>query len=274
MSDWLNLSGKTIIVTGGGLGIGRAIAEGLSQVGANVVIADFNAAAGQQAVDELQQAHGTDPLFVTCNVADKASVDALIAATCKKYGRLDALINNAGINIPKLLVDPAGKEELDEATWDKMFAVNTKGQFLCAQAAARAMIADKQGGVVVMINSESGMEGSEGQSGYAATKGAGYNMTRSWAKELGKLGVRVVGVAPGIMEATALRSEAYEQALAYTRGKTVDELRAGYINKSSIPLGRDGKLAEVADLVCFLASERASYIHGTTVNISGGKSRA
>ncbi len=124
-----------------------------------------------------------------------------------------------------------------------------------------------------MTNSESGMEGSEGQSVYAATKAAGYNMTRTWAKELGKHGVRVVGIAPGIMEATALRNEEYERALAYTLGITVDELRAGY-EKVSIPLGRAGKLKEVADLAVYLSSERGSYIHGTTVNISGGKSRA
>ncbi|MFW5846286.1 MAG: SDR family oxidoreductase, partial [Planctomycetota bacterium] len=196
------------------------------------------------------------------------------AAAAERFGRVDILVNNAGINVPRLLVDPQDQEELDASTWDKVFAVNARGQFLCAQAAARGMIADGQGGVIVMINSESGMEGSEGQSVYAATKAAGYNMTRSWAKELGKQGVRVVGVAPGIMEATALRSEAYERSLAYTRGKTVEQLREGYLNKSTIPLGRDGKLSEVADLVCFLASPRASYIHGTTVNISGGKSRA
>ena len=120
--------------------------------------------------------------------------------------------------------------------------------------------------------SESGSEGSEGQSVYAATKAAIYNMTRSWAKELGKYNVRVVGIAPGILEGTALRSGEYERALAYTRGITVEQLREGY-EKMSIPFGRTGRLSEVADTVCFLASDRAGYIHGTTVNVSGGKSR-
>lgn len=272
--DWLGLAGRSVMITGGALGIGRAIAEGLSAVGAHVVIADVNQGAGDQAVQELRAAHGTDPLFVSCNVTDRASVEAAVQAAADHFGRLDVLVNNAGINVPRLLVDPDGKEELTDDVFDKVVAINMKGQYLAAQAAARAMLADGRGGVVIMVNSESGMEGSEGQSVYAATKSAGYNMTRSWAKELGKQGVRVVGIAPGIMEATALRSDAYEQALAYTRGKTVDELRAGYGNKSTIPLGRDGKLSEVADLVCFLASDRASYIHGTTINISGGKSRA
>ena len=123
------------------------------------------------------------------------------------------------------------------------------------------------------MSSESGLEGSEGQSVYAATKAANQNVTRSWAKELGTQGVRVIGVAPGIMETTGMRSEAYEQSLAYTRGISVDELRSKYGSTSSIPLGRSGKLSEMADLVVFLSSKRASYLHGTTVNISGGKSR-
>jgi sorbitol-6-phosphate 2-dehydrogenase len=122
------------------------------------------------------------------------------------------------------------------------------------------------------MSSESGLEGSEGQSCYAATKAALYSLTRSWAKELGKYGVRVVALAPGILEKTALRTEAYEEALAYTRGITVEQLRKSY-EKVSIPLGRVGRLSEVADLVCFLASDRASYIHGVTYNITGGKSR-
>ena len=271
--DWLGLKDKTVLVTGGALGIGRAIANGLAEVGANVVIADFNQEAGDAAVKEITETYGNKNLFAQCNVTDKASVDAAVQSAVDTFGRLDVLVNNAGINIPRLLVDPAGKEEMTEDIWDKVVAVNMKGQFLCAQAAARAMLADGKGGTIIMTNSESGMEGSEGQSVYAATKAAGYNMTRTWAKELGKHGIRVVGVAPGIMEATALRNDEYERALAYTRGITVDQLRAGY-EKVSIPLGRAGKLKEVADLVVYLASDRGSYVHGTTVNISGGKSRA
>ena len=135
------------------------------------------------------------------------------------------------------------------------------------------MIETGDGGVIINMTSESGLEGSEGQSVYAATKGAIYSLTRSWAKELGKHNIRVVGVAPGIVEATALRSEEYERAVAYTRGITVEQFRRTY-EQVSIPLGRSGKLTEVASTVCFLASERAGYIHGTVVNVSGGKSRA
>ena len=123
------------------------------------------------------------------------------------------------------------------------------------------------------MSSESGIEGSEGQSIYAATKNAVNSFTRSWAKEFGKYGVRVVGVAPGILEATGLRTIAYEEALAYTRGITVDELRKGYASTKTTPLGRSGRLTEVADLVVYLASDRASYIHGVTYNVAGGKTR-
>ena len=243
--SWLNLDGKVAIVTGGACGIGKAVCEGLAEVGARVVVCDIVEKGAKQAVGELKKKFG---------------------------GRIDILVNNAGINIPRLLVDPAGKEELTEEIWDKVVAVNQKGLFLCAQAAARIML-KAGGGVIVNMASESGMEGSQGQSVYAGTKAAVYNLTRSWAKELGKNGVRVVGVAPGILEATALRSEEYERALAYTRGITVNELRERY-KKASIPLGRSGKLSEVAATVCFLASDRGGYIHGTVVNVSGGKSRA
>jgi sorbitol-6-phosphate 2-dehydrogenase len=196
-----------------------------------------------------------------------------VSAVLSKFGSVDILLNNAGILIPRLLVDPAGKEEITEEILDKTLAINQKGYFLCAQAAAREMIRSGRGGVIVNMASESGLEGSEGQSAYAATKGAIYSMTRSWAKELGKHGIRVVGVAPGIVEVTALRTPEYERAVAYTRGITVEEFRAKY-EKVAIPLGRIGKLSEVASVVCFVASGRAGYVHGTTVNVSGGKSRA
>ncbi len=124
---------------------------------------------------------------------------------------------------------------------------------------------------IVNVASECGQEGSIGQSLYAATKGANMALTRSWAKELGPHNIRVVAIAPGIIEKTALRTNAYNDALAYTRGTTADKLSTDY--SKSIPLGREGKLSEIANLVVFLLSDRASYITGTCINISGGKSR-
>jgi sorbitol-6-phosphate 2-dehydrogenase len=270
--DWLGLKGKVAIVTGGAAGIGRACSQGLAEVGVHVVVADMNEETGKKTVKELEESLGGNHLFVKLNVTDKKSVDSVVSRTLETFESIDILLNNAGINMPRLIIDPAGKEEVTEDVWEKIVAVNQKGVFLCAQASARQMQKSGKGGVIINMTSEAGVEGSEGQSVYAGTKGAIYALTRSWAKELGKHGVRVVGVAPGILEATPLRSEEYERALAYTRGISVDELRAGY-EKISIPIGRTGKLKEVADLVCFLASERSSYIHGTTINITGGKSR-
>jgi len=269
--SWTNLENKVVVVTGGAAGIGLAVVKGFVEVGAKVMIADFAEEVGVQALEEANQAGSGEAAFAKCDVTSKEDVDGLVKATIDRWGSIDVLVNNAGINIPRLLVDPAGKEEMTEDVWDKVFAVNVKGQFLCAQAASRQMLASGNGGVLINMSSESGLEGSEGQSVYAATKAANQNLTRSWAKELGNKGIRVVGVAPGIMETTSMRSDAYEESLAYTRGLTVEQLRSK--DGSSIPLGRSGKLSEVSDLVVFLASERASYLHGTTVNISGGKSR-
>ncbi len=265
-NSWLGLEGKSIIVTGGASGIGYATVEELLADGANVTVCDINPTA-----PEFKVGNGK-LLYVQTDITSKASVDAMIEKVIATFGRIDVLVNNAGINLPCLLVDPAGKYELDEATWDKVMNVNVKGLFFVSQAAARHMVAQGSG-VIINMSSESGLEGSEGQSVYSATKGAVNSLTRAWAKELGRHGIRVVGLAPGIMEATGLRTLSYETALSYTRGITVDQLRAGYAKTSTIPLGRAGKLSEVANAVAFLASERAGYIHGITFNVAGGKSR-
>lgn len=214
-------------------------------------------------------------IYVVTDVTNPDSVNAMVAAAKKKFGKLDVLVNNAGINIPSLLIDPKdphGKYELNDRVYEKVVGVNVKGVYLVAQAVGHEMVKDG-GGVIINMSSESGLEGSEGQSIYAATKNAVNSFTRSWAKELGKYNIRVVGLAPGIMEATGLRTLAYEEALAYTRGITVDDLRKGYSSTKTTPLGRSGKLTEVADTAVFLGSDRASYIHGVTLNVAGGKTR-
>jgi sorbitol-6-phosphate 2-dehydrogenase len=271
--SWLNLENKVAIITGGAAGIGRACCEGLAEVGVRTVVADVDGSGAEKTAASLKDRFGSEHIATTTDVTNKDSVDMMVKAARDAFGTIDILVNNAGILIPRLLVDPAGKEELTEQILDKMIAINQKGYFLCAQAVARVMIESGQGGVIINMTSESGLEGSEGQSVYAATKGAIYSMTRSWAKELGKHNIRVIGVAPGIVEATALRSDEYERAVAYTRGITVEQFRKKY-EQVSIPLGRSGKLSEVANTVCFLASDRAGYIHGTILNVSGGKSRA
>jgi sorbitol-6-phosphate 2-dehydrogenase len=270
LNTWLNLEGKVVIVTGAASGIGREIATVLAENGSKVIVADISRK-GQDAISQLSGGN-TRHLYIQTDVTKRVSIEEMVKKTTATYERIDILVNNAGINMPRLLVDPEGKYELREEEFDKMVAINQKGSYLCTQIVAKEMIKRRIKGVIINITSECGLEGSEGQSCYAATKGALYTFTRSWAKELGKYGIRVVGVAPGIIEKTGIRTLEYEEALAYTRGITVKQLREGY-KKVSVPLGRTGKLREIANLVCFLASDRASYIDGTTYNISGGKSR-
>ena len=268
-TSWLNLEGKTVVVTGGASGIGKAVAQEFLQNGANVVVCDINPNA-----PEFDEANGKFEYVVT-DVTSRESVEAMVEKAKAAFGQIDVLVNNAGINIPRLLVDPKdpkGKYELDDKVWYKLSAIIFKCVYLIAQAVARYMVARKEG-VIINMSSECGLEGSEGQSIYAATKNAVNSFTRSWSKELGRYNVRVVGVAPGILEATGLRTLAYEKALSYTRGITVEDLRKGYKNTKTTPLGRSGKLTEVANLVLFLASDRASYIHGVTYNVAGGKTR-
>ena len=240
---------KKVLVTGGSRGIGKAITEKFLEDGYEV----------------------TAPTRLELDLLDSESIEKYVQA--HKEDGFDIIVNNAGINLPRLLVDVKGEKpeyELNEDSFGKMFAVNVKGVFLCAQAVARELV--KQGhGVILNMSSESGKEGSQGQSAYSATKGAVDSFTRSWAKELGKYNVRVVACAPGIMEATGLRTTAYNEALAYTRGVKPEDLSTDY--SKVIPIGRDGKLDEVGSLVAYLVSDQASYITGTTVNISGGKSR-
>ncbi|MGY3717906.1 SDR family oxidoreductase [Sutcliffiella cohnii] len=262
--SWLGLDGKVAIVTGGASGIGLHIAKELSNNGVKVVVADLN-------VEEGQQDDGT--YLMKCNVTNKESVDNTVKKTVELFGSVDILVNNAGVNLPRLLVDDRGEKpeyELSEKDFDFMVAVNQKGPYLFAQAVGKEMLKHNSG-VIINITSEAGQEGSAGQSCYSATKAAVIAFTRAWAKELGKFNIRVVGVAPGIIETTGLRTDAYNEALAYTRGVTVDGLSTDY--SKSIPLGREGKLTEIGDLVTYLASDRASYVTGTTYNISGGKSR-
>lgn len=263
--NWLGIKDKVFIVTGGSSGIGKAIVNELLSDGAKVVNADLN--------DDGRK--DDNYLYVKTDVTKNADAKNVVKQAIDHFGQLDGLVNNAGINIPRILVDPVdpdGKYVIDEANYDKMFNVNVKSVFLMSSAVAK-VLANQKHGVIVNMSSESGLEGSQGAGIYSGTKGAINGFTRAWAKELGQYNVRMIGVAPGVLEATGLRTLSYEEGLAYSRHETVEDLRAGYANTSTIPLGRSGKLSEVANLVAFFLSDRAGYMTGQTVNVSGGKSR-
>lgn len=265
ISNWINLKDKVIIVTGGSMGIGSHITESLVSNGARVVVADLTSTDKFADKDHV--------LFIKCNVTKKADVEKMVQEVVEKYGKIDGLVNNAGVNRPRMLVDYYNgdeRHELSEEDFDFMVSVNQKGVFLCSQAVARVMILQKNG-VIVNISSEAGMEGSKGQSVYSATKGAVNSFTLSWAKELGQFNIRVVGVAPGINEPTPMGNPKHVEELAYTRGIKAANVSGDYAKV--IPLGRVGKLDEIADLVSYLNSEHSSYITGTIMNITGGKSR-
>lgn len=263
MTNWLEIESKVVIVTGGSSGIGNEIVINLLENGAIVYNADLKD-------DSLNKKNYH---FLQVDVTNRDIVQKAVNEVYDKEGKIDVLINNAGINLPRLLLDSAGSHpeyEINDKDLNLMFDVNLKGPIWFSQAVTKHFI-QQNSGKIINISSEAGQEGSEGQSLYSATKAALIGLTRSWAKELGKYNINVVAIAPGIIEETGLRTKQYEKALAYSRNITVDQLNGDY--SKSIPLRKVGKLKEISDLVCYLSSNKSSYITGTTINISGGKSR-
>lgn len=259
MHKWLDLENKVVIVTGGTSGIGQRMCQSFMEQGAQVVIADL-------CVQEKME----NCLSIRCDVTRKDEVERMVHQVMETFGRIDILVNNAGISIPRLLVDDRSKYELDDAVFDQTMNVNVKGSFHCAQACARIMLRQKYG-VIVNVSSECGKEGSFAQGIYSASKAAIDSLTRTWAKELSPHGIRVVAIAPGPMEATALFNSAYIDAMCHCRHITKEEMQKNYDTVTL--LGREGHLEEIANTILFLVSNRASFITGTTINISGGKSR-
>lgn len=263
MGNWLEIEDKVVVVTGGSSGIGRQIVKSLLENGSIVYNADMK----DNPIDH--ESYNYLETDVTNEINVRGSVEKIIS----EQNKIDVLVNNAGINFPRMLVDQKGEKpeyEINVEDLDLMFNVNLKGPVLFSREVSRQFI-KQNSGVIINISSEAGQEGSQGQSIYSATKAALIGFTRSWAKELGTHNIRVTAIAPGILEETGLRTSQYEEALAYTRNTTVEGLNSDY--SKSVPIGRVGELDEVADLVCYLSSEKSSYITGTTINISGGKSR-
>jgi NAD(P)-dependent dehydrogenase (short-subunit alcohol dehydrogenase family) len=242
----MRLQGKIALVTGSARGIGFAIAKALAAQGAIPVIADINEQGARDAVAALQASEG---LALGVNVAEQASITAMIEAIIARYGRLDILVNNAGIggNTPFLDI------KLEE--WSRTIAINLTGAFLVAQACAREM-AKQQSGKIINIVSLSGQRGGHGRAAYGSAKAGLELLTKVMAVELAEFGINVNAIAPGAIE-TEMAKFAHDQAT-----------RAAY--NYLIPMWRYGTPEEIADAAVFLCSDESRYIHGHTLNVDGG----
>ncbi|HSW61215.1 MAG TPA: 3-oxoacyl-[acyl-carrier-protein] reductase [bacterium] len=244
----MTLKGKTAVVTGGYRGIGKAIALKLASMGANVVINDIGAPeTADDTVNEIK-ALGVDSEAVQANVAVEEEVNGMIAKVIEKYGKIDILINNAGITRDGLLM------KMKEADWQSVLDVNLKGVFLCTKAVVRPMMQQK-GGSIVNITSVVGITGNAGQSNYSASKAGVIGFTKSIAKEIGSKGVRVNAVAPGFINTKMT------EALP-------EEVKKAYM--ANIPLKRYGEPEEIAEVVAFLCEDRSRYMTGQVLKVDGG----
>jgi len=244
----MRLQNKVAIITGGANGIGRATAMTFAREGANVVIADMNEIAGEEVVTAITKT-GRKANFERVNVADSGEVQRLVDNAVNNYGRLDILINNAGITNDARLV----KMEIEQ--WQRVIDVNLKGVFLCSQAAARVMETQPTGGVILNAASIVALYGNFGQTNYAAAKAGVIGMTKTWARELGRKNIHVTAVAPGFI-ATDMIKTIPEKAIAIVREKT--------------PLGRMGDPQDIANAYLFLASDEAKFVAGAVISVDGG----
>jgi sorbitol-6-phosphate 2-dehydrogenase len=259
----ISLKGKAAIVTGGASGIGLGIAEGLSAADADVAVADINLDAARKAAAEIAQ-RGGRACAVGVDVRDKGSVQKMVEATVAEFSRVDILVNNAGIAPSFPLAD------FPEADWDRTVAINLKGYFLCAQAVARVLIRQGQGGSIVNISSKSGVRGSADNSAYNATKFGVIGLAQGWAQELAKHRIRVNSVLPGnVIRGSGIWSQEYVRARAGQAGITVEQVEEYYNRK--VPLGRQCTPEDVANAVVYLVSELASYITGCSHLVDGGQ---
>ena len=239
------LAGKVALITGGGGGIGRATAERLAAEGAAVVIGDLR---GYEPVAEAVRDAGGQAIGVDLDVTSAESARAAVRAAVERFGGLQVLVNNAGIDQRGLL------EELTEADWDRMLAVNLKGQFLCAQAAVRHL---EGGGAIVNVASLAGRSSSPIQGcHYSASKAGVLGLTRHLARELGPRGIRVNAICPGLIMTEMLTRS--------TSDERIRELAGG------VPVGRAGTAEDIARAIAFLASDDAAYISGVSLDANGG----
>ncbi|NLF18193.1 MAG: 3-oxoacyl-[acyl-carrier-protein] reductase [Lentisphaerae bacterium] len=243
----MGFAGKTALITGGARGIGRAIAEELASAGATLAIVDVLQDVAEATAAAFRE-RGVEAAAFVANVASPADVDRLFGEVMARFGKIDILINNAGITRDNLIM------RMKEEEWDAVIAVNLKGTFNCIKAASRPMLKARSG-CIVNIASVVGVMGNAGQANYSASKAGVIGLTKTAAKELASRGITVNAVAPGYIETDMT-------------GKLSEEARKAFL--TVVPLARPGTPQDVARAVRFLCSEDAAYITGQVLHVDGG----
>jgi 3-oxoacyl-[acyl-carrier protein] reductase len=245
----MRVKDKVVIVTGGASGLGKETCFVFASEGAQVVIADYNVEEAKKVENEII-AQGGQAFAIFADVSKQDSVETMVSTIVEKFGKIDVLINNAGITADSTLL------KMSEEQWDRVIDINQKGVFLCTKAVAPHMVAQKSGRI---INTSSivGKMGNFGQTNYAATKAAVIGMTQTWAKELGRKGINVNAVAPGFI-ATPMTEKMPENVLADMKAK--------------VAVQRLGLPRDVANAYLFLASDDSSYVNGSVLSVDGGLS--
>ncbi len=243
----IRLLGKTVLITGAARGIGAAIAAKCAGEGARVALCDLDRRQVQEAAEGLRQSGAHAEAFAA-DVSAAGSVAAMVSAVRERFGRIDCLVNNAGI------VEDAQLKNMRADQWERVIAVNLSGVYHCTRAAVDAMLAQGAGSIV-NVSSVVGLYGNFGQSNYAAAKAGVIGMTKTWAKELGRKGIRANAICPGFIR-TPILAAMPEPVLADIERR--------------VPLGRLGAPGEIAAMAAFLASDEASYITGAVIEVAGG----
>lgn len=249
----MRVDNKVCLVTGGGSGLGKAMAEGLAFYGADVLITELPSRMelATQVAAEMSQQYNKRVVPLPLQLPDLASINAMTAAAIKEFGRIDVLVNNAGIQIAKFALD------VTEDDWDKVLDTNLKGAFFCSQSVAREMIKQGNGGRVINIASQNGVIGYWKRAAYCSAKAGLVNLTRELAIEWAEYGINVNAIGPTFIR-TALTEQTFKDKAIY------DDI----INR--IPLKRIGEPEELIGAVVFLASDSASLVTGTTLMVDGG----
>ncbi|WP_286884234.1 SDR family NAD(P)-dependent oxidoreductase [Aneurinibacillus sp. UBA3580] len=244
-----NLTGKIALVTGGSKGIGFGMAHALGAYGAQVIITSRGVEEGRMAQEQLREA-GFEATYISCDVTKKQQIENVVETVVKEFGSIDILINNAGMNIRKLLI------EVEESDWDQVLNVNLKGIFLMGQAVAQQMIQQKSGRII-NISSILGTIGMPYQTSYAASKGGINQLTKVWAEELAPYNITVNAVGPGYIRTPM------------TDGWLSDSVRYQNIVNNTMQK-RVGELTDLAGPIVFLASDASAYVTGQVLNVDGG----